>query len=162
MTGLWIMIQRREVKSPFTKEERQGVFVTIEESRERRNKLQIRKPRSKMTEEEKVVAKQRMDDYENNVTEQQFKNELRVGMEREQEFKEDLKYRMEQDALHPHCDCPICQEAHKKFEETPDVFLDERWQSYLEQINRKPCTDEELDTVFAKYGLVIERDRKSQ
>jgi hypothetical protein len=64
------MIQRREVKSPFTKEERQGVFVTIEESRERRNKLQIRKPRSKMTEEEKVVAKQRREDYENNVTEQ--------------------------------------------------------------------------------------------
>lgn len=31
--------QRREVKSPFTKEERQGVFVTREESRERRNKL---------------------------------------------------------------------------------------------------------------------------
>ena len=30
------MIQRREVKSPFTKEERQGVFVTIEESRKRR------------------------------------------------------------------------------------------------------------------------------
>lgn len=53
MTGLWIMIQRREVKSPFTKEERQGVFVTREESRERRNKLQIRKPRSKMTEEKK-------------------------------------------------------------------------------------------------------------
>lgn len=33
------MIQRREVKSPFTKEERQGVFVTREESRKRRNKL---------------------------------------------------------------------------------------------------------------------------
>ncbi|WBF79456.1 hypothetical protein BNNNBJKE_00012 [Aeromonas phage vB_AdhM_DL] len=33
------MTQRRIVKSPFTKEERQGVFVTIEESRERRNKL---------------------------------------------------------------------------------------------------------------------------
>ena len=31
--------QRREVKSPFTNEERQGVFVTIEESRERRDKL---------------------------------------------------------------------------------------------------------------------------
>lgn len=28
------MIQRREVKSPFTKEERIGVFMTIEESRE--------------------------------------------------------------------------------------------------------------------------------
>lgn len=35
------MIQRREVKSPFTKEERQGVFVTREESRKRRrNKLE--------------------------------------------------------------------------------------------------------------------------
>ena len=33
------MIQRREVKSPFTKEERKGVFVTREEARERRNKL---------------------------------------------------------------------------------------------------------------------------
>lgn len=131
------MIQRREVKSPFTKEERQGVFVTIEESRERRNKLtkQRRTLRSKQPENK---------------------------IETEQEFKEDLKYRMEQDALHPHCDCLICQEAHKKFKEEPEAFLDERWQSYLEQINRKPCTDEELDTVFAKYGLVIERDRKSQ
>ena len=34
------MIQRREVKSPFTKEERQGVFVTREEARERRNRLE--------------------------------------------------------------------------------------------------------------------------
>lgn len=33
------MTQERIVKSPFTKEERQGVFVTREESRERRNKL---------------------------------------------------------------------------------------------------------------------------
>lgn len=108
------------------------------------NKLEIRKPRSKMTEEERLVANQLREDYENNVT--------------EQEFKEDLKYRMEQDALHPYCGCEICQEAHKKFEDTPEVFLEERWQSYLEQINRKPCTDEELDAVFAKYGLVIDRD----
>jgi len=126
------MTQRREVKSPFTKEERQGVFVTIEESRERRNKLtkQRRTLRSKQPENK---------------------------IETEQEFKEDLKYRMEQDALHPYCDCPICQEAHKKFKEEPEAFLEERWQSYLEQINRKPCTDEELDAVFAKYGLVIDR-----
>ena len=34
------MTQRREVKSPFTKEERQGVFVTREESRERRSRLE--------------------------------------------------------------------------------------------------------------------------
>ena len=58
-------------------------------------------------------------------------------IETEQEFKKDLRYRMEQDALHPYCDCPICQEAHKMFKE-------------------------ELDAVFAKYGLVIDRDRKSQ
>ena len=47
------MIQRREVKSPFTKEERQGVFVTIEEARKRRrNKLtkQRRTLRSKQPE----------------------------------------------------------------------------------------------------------------
>lgn len=126
------MIQRREVKSPFTKEERQGVFVTREESRERRNKLtkQRRTLRSKQPENK---------------------------IETEQEFKEDLKYRMEQDALHPHYDCPICQEAHKKFKEEPEAFLEERWQGYLEQINRKPCTDEELDAVFAKYGLMIDR-----
>ena len=128
------MIQRREVKSPFTKEERQGVFVTIEESRERR--------RNKLTKQRRTLRSKQPE----------------TKIEREQEFKEDLKYRMEQDALHPHCDCPICQEAHKKFEETPDVFLDERWQSYLEQINRKPCTDEELDTVFANYGLVLDRN----
>lgn len=42
----------------------------------------------------------------------------------EQEFKEDLKYRMEQDILHPHCDCPTCQEAHKKFKEEPESFLE--------------------------------------
>lgn len=30
------MIQRRVVKSPFTKEERQGVFITREDSRKRR------------------------------------------------------------------------------------------------------------------------------
>ncbi len=128
------MIQRREVKSPFTKEERQGVFVTIEEARKRR--------RNKLTKQRRTLRSK------------QPENKI----ETEQEFKEDLKYRMEQDALHPHCDCPICQEAHKKFEETPDVFLDERWQSYLEQINRKPCTDEELDTVFANYGLVLDRN----
>ena len=128
------MIQRREVKSSFTKEERQGVFVTIEEARKRR--------RNKLTKQRRTLRSK------------QPENKI----ETEQEFKEDLKYRMEQDALHPHCDCPICQEAHKKFEETPDVFLDERWQSYLEQINRKPCTDEELDTVFANYGLVLDRN----
>ena len=79
-------------------------------------------------------------------------------IETEQEFKEDLRYRMEQDALHPHCDCEICQEAHKKFKEEPEAFLEERWQDYLEQINRKPCTDEDIDAVFAKYGLVIDRE----
>ena len=79
-------------------------------------------------------------------------------IETEQEFKEDLKYRMEQDALHPHCDCEICQEAHKKFEDTPEVFLEERWQDYLEQVNREPSTDEEIDTVFARYGLVLDRE----
>ena len=79
-------------------------------------------------------------------------------IETEQEFKEDLKYRMEQDSLHPYCDCEICQEAHKKFEDTPDVFLEERWQDYLERVNREPCTDEELDAVFAKYGLVLDRE----
>ena len=127
------MIQRREVKSPFTKEERQGVFVTREESRERRNKLtkQRRTLRSKQPENK---------------------------IETEQEFKEDLKYRMEQDALYPYCDCPICQEAHRKFTQETEAFLEERWQSYLEQINRKPCTDEELDAVFAKYGLVLDRE----
>ena len=127
------MIQSREVKSHFTKEERQGVFVTREESRERRNKLtkQRRTLRSKQPENK---------------------------IETEQEFKEDLKYRMDQDALHPHCDCPICQEAHKEFKEEPEAFLEERWQDYLERVNREPCTDEELDAVFAKYGLVLDRN----
>lgn len=135
MTGLWIMIQRREVKSPFTKEERQGVFVTIEESRERRNKLQIRKPRSKMTEEEKVVAKQRREDYENNVTEQEFKNELSMGMEREQE--------------HLSCGCEFCQQEMKKFSDNPDGCLDEHWQDYIERKNYKP-SEEELERRKAK------------
>lgn len=118
------MIQRREVKSPFTKEERQGVFVTIEESRERRDKLtkQRRTLRSKQPENK---------------------------IETEQEFKEDLKYRMGQDALHPYCDCEICQEAHKKFKEEPEAFLEERWQDYLERKNYKP-SEEELERRKAK------------
>lgn len=118
------MTQRREVKSPFTKEERQGVFVTREESRERRNKLtkQRRTLRSKQPENK---------------------------IETEEEFKEDLKYRMEQDALHPYCDCPICQEAHKKFTQETEAFLEERWQDYLERKNYKP-TEEELERRKAK------------
>ena len=52
------MIQRREVKSPFTKEERQGVFVTREESRERRNKLtkQRRTLRNKQPENKHLLT----------------------------------------------------------------------------------------------------------
>ena len=124
--------QRREVKRPFTKEERQGVFVTREESR---------KPRSKMTEEEKVVAKQRRDDYENNVTEQQFKNELRVGMEREQE--------------HMSCDCEFCQQEMKKFSDNPEGYLDEHWKYYLERKNYKPSEEE-----FERYKATLEEYRK--
>ena len=134
--------QRREVKSPFTKEERTGVFMTIEESRKRRtNKLQIRKPRSKMTEEEKVVAKQRRDDYENNVTEQQFKNELSMGMEREQE--------------HMSCDCEFCQQEMKKFSDNPEGYLDEHWKYYLERKNYKPSEEE-----FERHKATLEEYRK--
>ncbi|WBF79596.1 hypothetical protein BNNNBJKE_00011 [Aeromonas phage vB_AdhM_DL] len=70
-------------------------------------------------------------------------------IETEQEFKEDLRYRMEQDALHPHCNCEICQEAHKKFKEEPEAFLEERWQDYLERKNYKP-SEEELERRKAK------------
>lgn len=59
-----------------------------------------------------------------------------------QEFKEDLKYRMEQDALYRHCDCPICEEAHELFKNTPDVFLEERWQEHLERKNYQPSEEE--------------------
>ena len=90
------MIQRREVKSPFTKEERQGVFVTREESRKRRSRLARRNP---------------YHDIEDNIeiTEQEFKNELRVGMEREQE--------------HMSCDCEFCQQEMKKFSDNPEGYL---------------------------------------
>ena len=133
--------QRREVKSPFTKEERQGVFVTREESRERRDKLQIRKPRSKMTEEEKVVAKQLREDYENNVTEQEFKNELSMGMEREQE--------------HMSCDCEFCQQEMKKFSDNTEDYLEDHWQDYLERKNYKP-SEEELE----RHKATLEEYRK--
>ena len=126
--------QRREVKSPFTKEERTGVFMTIEESRKRRT--------NKLTKQRRTLRTK------------QPENKIQT----EQEFKEDLKYRMEQDALYPHCDCEICQESHKKFKEEPEAFLEERWQDYLERVNMEPCTDEEIDTVFAKYGLVLDRE----
>ena len=67
-----------------------------------------------MTEEEKVVAKQLREDYENNITEYQFKNELRVGMEREQEQMS--------------CDCEFCQQEMKKFSDNPEGYLDEKYE----------------------------------
>ncbi len=114
--------QRREVKSPFTKEERTGVFMTIEESRKRRSRLARRNP---------------YHDIEDNIeiTEQQFKNELRVGMEREQE--------------HLSCGCEFCQQEMKKFSDNPDGYLDECWQDYLERKNYKP-SEEELERRKAK------------
>lgn len=118
------MIQRREVKSPFTKEERQGVFVTIEESRERRNKLtkQRRTLRSKQP-ENKIE------------TEEEFKNELRVEMEREQQQMS--------------CGCEFCQQEMKKFSDNPEGYLDEHWRDYLERRNYKP-SEEELERRKAK------------
>ena len=116
------MIQRREVKSPFTKEERQGVFVTREESRKRRTRLMRRNP---------------YHDIEDNIeiTEQEFKNELRAGMEREQK--------------HMSCGCEFCQQEMKKFSDNPDGYLDECWQDYLERKNYKP-SEEELERRKAK------------
>ena len=116
------MIQRREVKSPFTKEERQGVFVTREESRKRRSRLARRNP---------------YHDIEDNIeiTEQQFKNELRVGMEREQQQMS--------------CGCEFCQQEMKKFSDNPDSYLDEHWQDYIERKNYKP-SEEELERRKAK------------
>lgn len=115
--------QRREVKSPFTKEERTGVFMTIEESRKRRtNKLTRRNP---------------YHDIENSIetTEQEFKNELRMGMEREQ-------HQMS-------CGCEFCQQEMKKFSDNPDSYLDEHWQDYIERKNYKP-SEEELERRKAK------------
>ena len=114
--------QRREVKSPFTKEERQGVFVTREESRKRRSRLARRNP---------------YHDIEDNIeiTEQGFKNELRSGMEREQE--------------HISCGCEFCQQEMKKFSDNPDGYLEEHWQDYIERKNYKP-SEEELERRKAK------------
>lgn len=111
------MIQRRVVKSPFTKEERQCVFVTREESRERRNRLTRRNP---------------YHDAEDGIeiTEQEFKNELRVGMERGQQQMS--------------CGCEFCQQEMKKFSDNPDGYLEEHWQDYLERKNYKP-SEEELE-----------------
>lgn len=116
------MIQRREVKSPFIKEERQGVFVTLKESRERRSKLVRRNP---------------YHDTEGNIeiTEQEFKNELRMGMEREQQQMS--------------CGCEFCQQEMKKFSDNPEYYLEEHWQDYLERKNYKP-SEEELERRKAK------------
>lgn len=127
------MIQRREVKSPFTKEERQGVFVTREESIERRNRL---------TKQQRTL---RTEQPENKI-------------QTEQEYKEELSRYMENDYKHRHCDCIICDTAHELFKNDPQKFLEERWQDYLERVNMEPCTDEELDDAFAKYGLVLNRE----
>jgi hypothetical protein len=112
-------MSRRVVKSPFTKEERQGVFMTIEESRKRRrNKLTRRNPY-----------------HDIEITEQEFKNELRIGMEREQQ--------------HMSCGCEFCQQEIKKFSDDPEDYLEERWQDYLERKNYKP-SEEELERRKAK------------
>ena len=135
-------MERRVVESPFTKEERNGVFVTREESRRnRRNKL-ARQRRTKENNKDKEYM-----DKIHNQTEQEYKEELSRDM------KTDFKYRS--------CDCSICDEAHELFQNDPEKFLEQRWQEYLEQINRKPCTDEELDKTFAEYGLVIDRQTGS-
>lgn len=79
-------------------------------------------------------------------------------LQTEQEYKEELSRDMENDYKHRHCDCIICDTAHELFKNDPQKFLEERWQDYLEQVNREPCTDEELDASFAKYGLVLNRE----
>lgn len=75
------------------------------------------------------------------VTEQDFKNDLRTGMERE------LK--------HPSCGCEFCQQEIQKFLNNPKGYLEECWQDYLERKNYKP-TEEDL----AKRKERLEEFRK--
>ena len=76
-------------------------------------------------------------DIEDNIeiTEQEFKNELSMGMEREQE--------------HMSCDCEFCQQEMKKFSDNPEDYLDEHWRDYLERKDYKP-SEEELERRKAK------------
>lgn len=60
----------------------------------------------------------------------------------EQSFKEELKHGMERDLEHPACNCEFCQQAHKKFSDAPEDYLEERWQEYLERRNYKPSEEE--------------------
>lgn len=123
------MTERRIIKSPFTKEERHGVFVSIEGARERRT-LKNNKDKEYM--------------YNiNNQTEDQFKESLRQAM------YDDIKYTP--------CGCNICIEGHKKFLEDEDAWLEVRWQDHVEDMDREPCSDEELDEIFAEQGIVLDR-----
>lgn len=69
------------------------------------------------------------------ITEQEFKNDLRMGMEREQQ--------------HLSCGCEFCQQEIKKFSDNPEDYLEEHWQDYLERKSYKP-SEEELERRKAK------------
>ena len=70
------MIQRRVVNAPFTKEERHGVFVTREESRERRNKLEYNPDKYRL--------------FVNNEEIAGYASNEEITLEREYEFNYDL------------------------------------------------------------------------
>lgn len=75
----------------------------------------------------------------------------------ETEFKEHLRQAMYDDIKYTPCGCNICIEGHKKFLEDEDAWLEGRWQDHVEDMNREPCSDEELDAIFAEQGIMLDR-----
>lgn len=80
-----------------------------------------------------------------------------INNQTETEFKQDLIAGMEREIQYPSCNCEFCQRDFKKFIETPELFLEERWQDHVEDMNREPCSEEELDAIFAEQGIVLDR-----
>lgn len=115
-----------------------------------------------MTKEEKEIAKKKREDYGNNVTEFEFKENLRQAMYDDIKYTPCLVHCVDEvmvitSQAQPVNGCNICIEGHKKFLEDEDAWLEGRWQDALERRNVIPCSDEEMDAIFAEQGLVLDR-----
>lgn len=121
------MIKRRIVKSPFTKEEREGIFVSIESARKRRT-------------------------LKNNKDKEYMENK---DNQTETEFKEDLRQSMYEDIKYTPCGCDICIREHKSFTDNEEQWLEGRWQDELERRNIVPMTNEEMEAWLKELNIKV-------
>lgn len=73
------------------------------------------------------------------------------------EFKDNLRQAMHDDIKYTPCSCDICIREHKKFLEDEDAWLEVRYKEHIERNNIEPCSDEELDAIFAESGIILDR-----